>query len=79
MKTLTQNNLAVRFGSQRHVVAIGSLLEASQAWERLRDEQGLGASESPKVSVIDLNTGKTVARISYNGRVWGLDEKEITL
>lgn len=70
MNSITSPQLAVRFGTSKKVVAVSSLSEASKVWERLRDEQCLGASESPRVSVVDLSTGKTVAYISYNGRVW---------
>lgn len=77
MNTLETQSLAVRFGRSKQVVAVNSLREASQAWEKLRDERGLGASESPKVTVVNVSTGKTVATVSYNGRVWGLDGKEI--
>lgn len=72
-------NLAVRFGSSKKVVAVNSLRDASKAWEKLRDERGLGASQSLKVTVVDLNAGKAVASISYNGRAWGVDGKEIDL
>lgn len=74
--------LALRFGRSKSVIAVDSILEASEAWCKLRDEQGLGASDSPKVTVIDTATGKTVATISYNGRAWeGTKEggKEISL
>lgn len=80
-KTLTKAGptLAVRFGSKKHVAAVGSIAEASAAWEKLRDERNLGASNSPKVTVIDLVTGKTIATISYNGRAWANDGSEIDL
>lgn len=71
--------LAVRFGKAKKVVAVGSIREASEAWAKLRDENGLGASESPKVTVLDLATGKAVATISYNGRAWAKDGSEISL
>lgn len=71
--------LALRFGRSKSIVAVDSIREASDAWCKLRDEQGLGASESPKVTVIDTATGKTVATISYNGRAWANDGSEIEL
>lgn len=79
MNTLTTSRLAVRFGRSRNVATVSSIKEASEVWERLRDEQCLGASESPKVSVVDITTGKTVAHISYNGRAWGKNGEEIAL
>jgi len=80
MNTLSPSpQYAVRFGSKRHVVAVASIREASDAWCQLRDEQCLGGRESPKVTVVDLTTGKTVATISYNGRAWDNAGKEIEL
>ncbi len=76
-QSIASQSLAVRFGSKKHVVAVASIREASAAWERLRDENNLGGSDSPRVTVIDLASGKTVARISYNGRAWAMDGKEI--
>lgn len=62
--------LALRFGRGRYCVAVADLAEASRLWCIWRDRQNLGASDSPLVTVIDTETGATVARISYNGRVW---------
>jgi hypothetical protein len=45
----------------------------------MRDEIGLGSSNSPIVVVVDVDTGEHVAKISYNGRVWGADGKEIPI
>lgn len=64
------NQLAVRFGRSKSVAAVSNIREASDAWCKLRDENGLGGNDSPKVTVIDTVTGKTVAQISYNGRAW---------
>lgn len=77
MSALVSSALAVRFGSCKKVVAVASLKEASRAWEKLRDEQGFGASQSPRVTVVNLTTGKTVAKISYNGCIWDMAGKEI--
>lgn len=63
--------LGVKVG--RKVAPVDSLLEASEAWLRFRSEANLGASESPVVWVVDLDTGARVARLSYNGRVWTPD------
>lgn len=70
-------SLALRFGNARKVHAVKSLAEASDIWCRLRDARNLGASESPLVTVINADSGETVARISYNGRIWAPDGKEI--
>jgi hypothetical protein len=44
----------------------------------VRDASGKGASECLPITVVDLDTGKTIARISYNGRIWSMDGQEIT-
>lgn len=76
----TKQNLALRFGRSKSVIAVDSIKEASDAWCRLRDERNLGASESPaSITVVDTATGKTVARISYNGRAWAPDGTEIEI
>lgn len=75
---ISSQSLAVRFGNSRRVAAVGSILEAVQAWERLRDENDLGASRSPKVTVID-GSGAFVCSISYNGRAWLPDGSEVAL
>jgi hypothetical protein len=78
MNTVTEiTTLALRFGKARKVFAVQSLAEASEYWTRFRDAQGLASSESPSVSVINTATGNTVATISYNGRIWGMDGEEI--
>jgi hypothetical protein len=76
---VTQSTLALRFGKSRAVIAVASIAEASEKWCAYRDERGLGASESPRVTVIDTATGQTVAHISYNGRAWDDNDKEICL
>lgn len=69
--------MAIRFGRSSNVFAVSSLADAVAKWEQFRDENGLGSSESPKVSVIDLATFKTVCTVSYNGRCWGNGGEEI--
>lgn len=78
--------LALRFGSWgldgklhflNHVLAVTDLQDASSKWSKIRDLRGCGASESPIVMVVDTNTGEHVAKVSYNGRVWATDGKEI--
>ena len=65
--------LVVKIGRQTTIVE--SLKSASDEWCKYRDFHGLGASESPPVWV--FGNGKKVARVSYNGRLWDLDGKEI--
>jgi hypothetical protein len=59
----------------RQTVIVESLQAASDEWCKYRDFHGLGASESPAVWV--FSDGKKTARVSYNGRIWALDGKEI--
>ena len=68
--------LKVRIG--RKAVTVTSLRQASDVWCAYRDALDLGSSDSPLVTVADAS-GKTVARISYNGRVWAPDGTEIAL
>jgi hypothetical protein len=77
--TATAPQLALRFGRSKNIVAVASVQEASELWALYRDANGFGASESPKVTVIDTATGKTVAEISYNGRVWDTKGNEIRI
>jgi hypothetical protein len=62
--------LALRIGRSRNVRAVASLKEASDLWCAKRDASMVGASRMPEVTVVDTTTGTTVARVSYNGRVW---------
>jgi len=49
---------------------VARLRDAVSVWCEYRDGEGMGASESPAVVVERVADGVTVARISYNGRVW---------
>jgi N12 class adenine-specific DNA methylase/antitoxin (DNA-binding transcriptional repressor) of toxin-antitoxin stability system len=67
-----KQQLFVRWGGQTHPVE--SLQDASEKWEAFRDKAGAGVSEVGNgVSIVD-QTGKEVARVSYNGRVWPAGE-----
>jgi hypothetical protein len=65
--------LSVKIGRQTTIVQ--SLQSASDEWCKYRNSLELGASESPAVWV--FSDGKKIARVSYNGRIWALDGKEI--
>ena len=43
--------------------------EASKKYSFARDEAQLGSSELPKAKLVD-ESGKVVAHVSYNGKVW---------
>lgn len=55
-------------GKRRY--AVSSLAEASAMFCAARDKAGTGASQTPTPMVFDAATGKLVAHVSYNGRVW---------
>jgi hypothetical protein len=62
----------IKIGTDKFPVA--TLAEAIGCWEAARDQHGWGASESPRcTAVID---GQHI-KISYNGRAWAKDGKEI--
>ena len=63
--------LYMQIGRKRYQVA--SLQEASEMFCAARDKSGHGASRTPDVTIVD-ERGETVARISYNGRVWPVGE-----
>lgn len=70
--------LMVKFRGKTYPVA--SVEEAAAKWEEARDrataEGGGGVRETGNgIPVLD-STGKTVARISYNGRIWTPEGKE---
>lgn len=51
---------------------------ASIAYQDLRDQLGLGASEFPDGKLRTKNR-KQLFRISYNGRVWDASNNEVSL
>ena len=79
--------LALRFGGwgrdgkltySNLVLAVRDIADASGKWCALRDSEGFGASDAPIVVVVNTITGEQVAKISYNGRAWGIDGVEIS-
>lgn len=77
LTTVPLARLAVRFGASRELIGVNTLPEASRVWQQLRDKHDLGASQSPKVQVIDCVTLRPIATISYNGRVWDMQGRAI--
>lgn len=53
-----------------------SFKHSSAVWAGVRDSRGCGASKAPAVWVC-TSAGYKVASISYNGRVWGPEGREI--
>ena len=57
------------FGSDDIVAEVNSFEEASKAVTDFIDYNDLGSSEFSGGDVVDMS-GKKVAKISYNGRIW---------
>lgn len=76
----TTARMGLRIGS--NVREIASFEEAGRLWDQLRggmEEGGAGgASNAPGVTIVDLDSGKTLAHISYNGRMWEGEAKDWT-
>lgn len=71
--SLTAPTLALRIDDDRHVTAVKDYAEASGIVSELREqhmEMGQGNSTFPRMTVVDLSTGSTVAHVSWNGKVW---------
>jgi len=66
----TPARLALRIGRSRTLVAVANFAEASRFYAELRDRSGHGASSMPEGRIYDAETGKPVASLSYNGKVW---------
>lgn len=77
MKITTLPLLALQFGSSPNVLSVPSIEAASAVYASVRDLYGFGASDAFNAYVVDVSTGERVARISYNGRAWDLQDQEI--
>lgn len=64
-------------GCDRKVVTVNSYKEASEAWCQYRDENFLGASQMFRDCGKIKRGGRMVAYVSFNGRVWDLEQSEI--
>lgn len=65
------NEIFLEVGRKRYLVP--SLEMASAMYSAARDKSGLGASKFREGRIVDVN-GNLIARISYNGRVWPVEE-----
>lgn len=63
-------------GQWRDVPDLGA---ASKACREYIDEHGLGSGNWSGGDVRDTESKKVIARVSYNGRVWDLDGKEVEI
>lgn len=77
MSTITPPRLAVQFNNSTNVVGVDTIAEAQAFWRRMLVCNDWGASDAPSVRVINVETGEPIARISYNGRAWDMQGKEI--
>lgn len=66
------NTLFVAFGRKKYPVC--SVAEAQEKWVRFRDTTGEGVSKIGNGVRITDESGRFVARVSYNGRAWAADD-----
>jgi len=74
------SGMALQIEDSKNLTAVKDFGEASGIVDKLRQHalmQGEGASGFPRVYVVDLSTGKRVAKVAYNGRVFDMAGKEI--
>lgn len=67
---ITTASMFMIVGGKRYPV--DSFAQASQMFCIARDKAGEGASTVPTPPIVDT-TGKIIAHVSYNGRVWSGD------
>lgn len=67
---LADCTLALRINDSVNVTGVRDYAEASGIWAELRDENNLGASSMPRLTLVDIESCSTVAHISYNGKIW---------
>jgi hypothetical protein len=63
----------VRVGKSRELIPVERVEDASDVCDTLRKKLDVGASGFPRLTVVEFATGRTVAHVSYNGRVWNPD------
>lgn len=59
------------------MIDVKDFAEASAVCRAYIERNGLGGGNWTGGEVVDMVTAERVAHVSYNGRVWGLDGKEI--
>lgn len=60
--------LQIQKGRHRFSATVGSFEAASQLYATKRNASGLGGSKWPEGQII--KDGKTIARVSYNSKIW---------
>jgi len=61
--------------ARKHFVSVATLRDASNACRAYIEKNGLGGGNWTGGQVIQGN--KDIARISYNGRIWDMNDNEI--
>jgi hypothetical protein len=61
------------------LVGVPSLKDAVTACRKYIREHQLGGGNWSGGEIIDLDTRKIIGRVSYNGRVWDNNDREIVL
>lgn len=69
--------LKLRAKMDRQDIAVKDWSDASVVFRAWIEKNGYGASNLAKGAGDILDMGKRVAHVSYNGRVWATDGKEI--
>lgn len=73
-ETFEPGKMAVQIEGNRNVREVSSFEEVGRIVDEIRDrleQSGAGgASQFPRIDVIDVATGNVVAHSSYNGRIW---------
>lgn len=61
------------------LLSVSSLRKGQEQWNKLRELKDWTSSTAPICYVVELPSEKRIARISYNGRIWDMEGKEIKL
>ena len=73
IQTTIEARYGLRIGGRNELIGCPSLADCRAAWETIKERLELGSRRSPRVTVIDLANGRTVARVAYNGRLFEYD------
>lgn len=69
---------ALRFGKGSMRRPFESIRAAVQFWEKYRDDHGIGSRDMVEKLTLEED-GRPIGSVSYNGRVFDLQGKEIQL
>lgn len=71
------NNMTIKIGTM--TVPVENFKHAKAMFEAYRDGKDLASSEMKKSDGKVFEGKIQVGRVSYNGRVWDMNDKEITV